>query len=147
MKFKLRRVIDGPPEDATGVPSTSAEGSSASAQGDFVAYPGPVPDTVSPDAASLLAWASELAEQDLVLPEPVRFIEEPLRPISIKDVSEYILRHLRFIAHARFQQRIGGTRRWLPDWWKEREEVALGALAALREALQALEKSKEAADG
>jgi hypothetical protein len=41
-----------------------------------------------------LAWASELAERDLILSEAIRFEEEPLRPVSITEVSKYAVRHL-----------------------------------------------------
>src|ERR671918_2279885 len=39
------------------------------------------------DMDHLLAWASELAEKGMVLPEPVTFIEALLRPISTVRVS------------------------------------------------------------
>jgi hypothetical protein len=94
------------------------------------------------ETASLLAWASELAEQDLVLREPVSFVEEPLRPITIPEVSQYARRQVWFIAYAHLQQRPGGMGRFLPPWWKEREQAALGALAALREALEKQESAE-----
>jgi hypothetical protein len=83
----------------------------------------------------LLTWASELAEQELVLPEPVVFVEEPLRAVRVERVSEYSARLLRLIVYARFQQSTGGIGRWLPPWWREREQAAMGALSALREAM------------
>lgn len=84
----------------------------------------------------LLAWASELAERDLILSEAIRFEEEPLRPVSITDVSKYAVRHLRFIAKAGLEQRLGGWHIWTTDWWTEREHAALGSLAALRKAFE-----------
>jgi hypothetical protein len=84
----------------------------------------------------LLAWAADLAQREVVLADPVSFIEEPLRPVWITKVSKYARQHLRFIVYARMQQRTGGMGDWLPPWWKEREDAALGALEALHQALQ-----------
>ncbi len=89
---------------------------------------------VSPEAA-LLSWASELAEQDSVLSEPVQFVEAPLRTISTGRVSWYAAQYLRTITFARQERQLGGWGRWTPTWWKQREQEALGALAALRDAL------------
>jgi hypothetical protein len=83
----------------------------------------------------VLAWASEVCEQDLVLVEGVPFVEEPLRPVNITKVSQYVGDRLRFIIHAHFQQRTGGMGRWLPSWWKEREKACIGALISLRSAM------------
>ena len=68
----------------------------------------------------ILAWASEICEQDIVLADKV---------------SQYVGARLRFIVHAHFQQRTGGMGRWLPPWWKEREEASIGALFSLRSAM------------
>ena len=83
----------------------------------------------------ILAWASEICEQDIVLAEGVPFVEEPLRPVNITKVSQYVGDRLRFIVHAHFQQRTGGMGRWLPSWWKEREKACIGALISLRSAM------------
>ena len=83
----------------------------------------------------ILSWASEVCEQGLVLPEGVAFVKEPLCPVTITKVSQYVGDRLRFIIHARFQQRTGGRGRWLPPWWKEREDASIGALISLRSAL------------
>ena len=83
----------------------------------------------------ILSWASEVCEQDIVLAEGVTFVEEPLRPVTITKVSQYVGDRLRFIIHAHFQQRTGGMGRWLPPWWKEREEASIGALISLRGAM------------
>ena len=83
----------------------------------------------------ILSWASEVCEQDLVLVEGLAFVEEPLRPVTIAKVSQYVGDRLRFIIHAYFQQRTGGMGRWLPSWWKEREKACIGALISLRSAM------------
>ena len=83
----------------------------------------------------ILSWASEVCEQDIVLAEGLAFVEEPLRPVTIAKVSQYVGGRLRFIIHAHFQQRTGGMGRWLPPWWKEREEDSIGALFSLRSAM------------
>ena len=83
----------------------------------------------------ILSWTSEVCEQDIVLAEGLAFVEEPLRPVTIAKVSQYVGGRLRFIIHAHFQQRTGGMGRWLPPWWKEREEASIGALFSLRNAM------------
>ena len=83
----------------------------------------------------ILAWASEICEQDIVLAEGVTFVEEPLRPVTVTKVSQYVGDRLGFIIHAHFQQRTGGMGRWLPSWWEEREEASIGALISLRGAM------------
>ncbi|MBM3943368.1 MAG: hypothetical protein FJ316_10700 [SAR202 cluster bacterium] len=98
------------------------------------------------DAQQLLAWASSLAEQDLVLAQPVRFLEEPLRPMDLYNLSKYVRRQVRFIAHARLQQRTGGMGDWLPPWWREQEAKAIGALAALRAAMDRQEGGESSHD-
>ena len=82
----------------------------------------------------ILSWASEICEQAIVLAEGVTFVEEPLRPVTVTKVSQYVADRLRFIIHAHFQQRTGGMGRWLPPWWKEREKACIGALISLRSA-------------
>ena len=83
----------------------------------------------------ILAWASKVCEQDLVLVEGVPFVEEPLRAVTVTKVSRYAADRLRFIIHAHFQQGTGGVGRWLPSWWKKREEASIGALFSLRSAV------------
>jgi len=95
-----------------------------------------VNEPCTPTTPDLLAWASELAEQNLVLEKPVSFVEAPLRTLTTKHVSEKVTHYLRVISYARLQQRTGGMGRFKPPWWKEREEEALGALSALREAME-----------
>jgi len=96
-----------------------------------------------PTAPDLLAWGSELAEQKLVLPERVSYVEAPLRTITTERVSWYAALYLKTISYARLNQRTGGWGRFTPEWWKEQEHQALGALAALREALE----KRESAEG
>ena len=83
----------------------------------------------------ILSWASQVCEEDLVLVEGLTFVEEPLRPVTVTKVSQYVGDRLRFIVHAHFQQRTGGIGRWSPSWWKEREEASIGALFSLRNAM------------
>ena len=83
----------------------------------------------------ILSWASEVCELDIVLAEGVTFVEGPLCPVTVTKVSQYVGDRLGFIIHAHFQQRTGGMGRWLPSWWKEREEASIGALISLRSAM------------
>ena len=83
----------------------------------------------------MLAWASELAERELVLLVPSYFEEEPLRPVAITEVSKFTVRNLRFIAKAGLERQLGGWHIWTSDWWTEREHAALGSLEALRKAM------------
>jgi hypothetical protein len=84
----------------------------------------------------LLAWASELAEQELVLPRPVTYVETPLRTITTPRVSYYAALYLREISYTRLQQRTGGWGRFTTERFKEQDRGAIQALAALREAIQ-----------
>ena len=93
---------------------------------------------VTQAAYHLLAWATELTERDVVLSAPVTYVEAPLRHVTTSSVSWYARHYLQVIIDARFHQEkpkyCWGL--WTPRWWKEREEEALGALKALREAMQ-----------
>ena len=65
--------------------------------------------------ATLLAWASQLAEQDEVLSEPVTYVEAPLRPVSTKRVSDCAARQKMLAQklapeNARFPAPPGGLR-------------------------------------
>ncbi|MBI4337353.1 MAG: hypothetical protein HY683_05945 [Chloroflexi bacterium] len=86
---------------------------------------------------ALLAWASELAERDLVLSLPISYVEAPLRTVTTTRVSWYAAHYLKTIASARLYREYPKLcwGQWTPPWWQGREEDALGALAALREAL------------
>ncbi len=94
----------------------------------------------SNETASLLAWASELADRELVLCRPLKYIEAPLRKIRTERVSWYARHYLKTIGFARINQETSGWGNWTPDWWKGRENDALEALRALRRALDTLDK-------
>ena len=96
-----------------------------------------------PTTVDLLPWASELAEQDLVLPERVSFVEAPKRTVTTERVSWYAVHYLKTISCARIQQQTGGWGLWTPEWWREREQEALGSLAALRKALEKHEQPED----
>ena len=85
---------------------------------------------------SLLAWAAEVAEEGVELQWKVSYIEAPLRKVTTDRVSWYAGHYLTTIAQARLSLATGGWGRWAPQWWKEREDEALGALRALRSALE-----------
>ena len=84
----------------------------------------------------LLAWASELGEQVVVLKRPICFTEAPLRRVTTERVSYYAAHYLRIVTHARLQQRTRGTGRFLPAWWREREQDAVYALEQLKLAME-----------
>lgn len=84
---------------------------------------------------ALLAWACDLAELDMVLPDCITFIEAPQRPVTTGRVSWYAREYLRTISFARLQQQSGGVGQWTTEWWKKRQGEAVGALEALRQAL------------
>ena len=85
---------------------------------------------------SLLAWAAEVAEEGTELQWEVSYVEAPLRKVTTDRVSWYAGHYLTTIAQARLSQATSGWGRWTPQWWKEREDEALGALRALRGALE-----------
>lgn len=109
---------------------------------DLVAYLRGTPTTAMKaplaelESQQLLAWASELAEQELVLPEPVTYVEAPLRAVTTQRVSYYAALYLREISYARLMQQAGGWGCFTSDWFKEQERGAIEALTALREAIQ-----------
>ena len=84
----------------------------------------------------LLAWAAHAAEVGLTLPEPVLFLETPLRPYTTADVGRYCRDQLTAIAMARSSQVTGGWGRFTPEWWAEIEVQAVDALRALRTAIE-----------
>ena len=93
--------------------------------------------TPEPEVRNLLAWASELAEQALELDSPVDYMEARARHVTTDQISWYASRYLRTIATARLYTQhprlcFGlGT----PEWWQERQQEAMEALAAMKEAL------------
>ncbi len=91
----------------------------------------PVPD--SDDAtAQLLAWAAHAAEVGLTLPEPVHFLETPLRPYTTTEVGRYCRDRLKCLAVARSNKDTGGWGRFTPEWWSEMEVQSIQALTALK---------------
>ena len=88
------------------------------------------------ETEGLLAWACELAEHDMVLPDPISYTEASLRTVTTTRISWYARQYLNTISFARLQQQTGGWGRWTGRWWKERESEALGALQALRVTMQ-----------
>ena len=87
---------------------------------------------------TLVAWASELAEQDLVLTTPVSYVEKPRSVVTTGGVSHYASHYLRTITSARIGQQTGGWGMIDAQWYKGREGDALYALAALRGAMSAV---------
>ncbi len=94
----------------------------------------PVPDCDDATVA-LLAWASHAAEVGLTLPEPVRFLETPLRPYTTAEVGRYCRDQLTAIAMARSNRVTGGWGRFTPEWWADIEVQAVDALRGLRTAI------------
>jgi hypothetical protein len=98
-KQELVRYLSQQEEDACGVPRQDPGTSQK-------------PDSQEPvancETHHLLAWASEIAEQDVVLPKPLTYIEAPLRTITTERVSHYAAVYLRTISLAHSNMRTGG---------------------------------------
>jgi len=92
-------------------------------------------DAKGQGTARLLAWASELAEQDLAVETPVRFTDVPRHSVSTMHPSWYATQYLRTIVLARQEKEIRRWCHWTPEWWREREEEGIAALERLRRAL------------
>jgi len=88
--------------------------------------------TARKDTGSLLAWAAEAAETDLTLPEPVQFLEAPLRPYTTAEVGLYCRQQLKYLSLARSNRATGGWGRFTLEWWTEMEVKSIEALAALK---------------
>ena len=102
-------------------------------------------DTSGRERGPLLAWAAQVAEQDVVLEKPVTYVEAPLRRITTKRVSRHALTYLRAIILAQTSMRTGGRGAFTQDWWRNQEGQAMRALQALREAvLSPAEPEREA---
>ena len=94
-----------------------------------------------PKTRDLLPWASELAEQDLVLSAGISFVETPLRTITTEQVSYFAALYLKTIVRAQSYQhpdRCWGI--YTPEWWKQQEQQAFDALAGLKIALEQRDK-------
>ena len=100
-----------------------------------------------PASLDITAWAAELSEQGIVLSMPVEYVEAPLRTVTTERVSWYAAHYLRTITFARSQQEWGSWGVWTPEWWREREQEALGTLKSLREALTRRGQNMENSDG
>lgn len=84
---------------------------------------------------NFLAWASRLAEDNIVLREPVSFSEGQLTTVTTCHVSRYAARCLSTISYARVQREHQGWRIFGPLWWHDRECEAVIALKNLRKVL------------
>ena len=84
------------------------------------------------DTSNLLAWADLAAETGLTLPEPVHFLETPLRPYTTTEVGRYCRDRLKCLAMARSNKVTGGWGRFTPEWWTEMETQSIQALTALK---------------
>ena len=85
----------------------------------------------------LLAWAAQAAETGLTLPEPVQFLESPLRPSTTAEVGRFCRDQLKYLTLARTNLAHGGWGRFTPEWWTKMESNSLEALAALKTATEA----------
>jgi hypothetical protein len=98
---------------------------------EMLAEPSPPDDST----AFLLAWATKAAQEGLVIPESIQFLETPLRPYTTAQVGRYCREQLRYLALARSNRVTGGWGRFTPEWWQEMETAALQALSALKTAV------------
>ena len=85
--------------------------------------------------SKLFAWASELAERDLVLSSAVSYVEAPRRRVTTERISGYAAHYLQAIAFTCMNQIVGGSGIWTTKWWEDREDEAMAALRALRSAV------------
>ncbi len=67
----------------------------------------------------------------------MRYHGTPLRPLTTVRASFYAASCLRTILEARAKQREGASSICTPSWWEQTEIDNIGALVALKEALQA----------
>ena len=87
------------------------------------------------DTGALLAWSAQAAETGLVLPDSVRFREAPLRPYTTAEVGRYCRDQLKVIFMARSNRVTGGWGWITPEWWIDMESMAIGALTAVKSAV------------
>lgn len=80
----------------------------------------------------LLSWAARLAEENLLLSEPVTYAEAPLRTVTTFRISWYADHYLAVVTYARLQQQNGGWGMFTGGWWQNRESDAYNALCNLR---------------
>ena len=93
--------------------------------------------------AALLAWAAEAAETGLILPEPVQFLETPLRLFTTKEVGLYCRQQLKYLSLALSNRATGGWGRFTPEWWTDMEVKSIGALTEIKAALDEGESEGE----
>jgi hypothetical protein len=84
------------------------------------------------ETQKLLSWAAYLAEENLILSQPVTYVEAPLRTITTYQISWYAAHYLAAVTHARSQQQNGGWGMFTTGWWQSRENDAFNALRNLR---------------
>jgi len=104
---------------------------------------GTIAEAVQADTADLLAWAAQAAEEGLTLPEPVQFLEIPLRPFTTTDVGRYCRDQLKFLTMARSNRATGGWGRFTPEWWTEMEGQSFRSLDALKSAIDDLDQQRQ----
>jgi hypothetical protein len=80
----------------------------------------------------LLSWAAHLAEENLLLSEPVTYAEAPLRTVTTYRISWYAAQYLAVVTYARLQQQNGSWGMFTAGWWQSRESDAYNALCNLR---------------
>ena len=99
-------------------------------------------NVIASENQDLLAWAAAAAEDGLTLPEPVQFLEAPLRPFTTAEVGRYCRDQLRILFMARSHRATGGWGRFTAEWWTDMESNAIGALTALRLSINATTTEK-----
>ena len=91
---------------------------------------------LSDDTSRLLAWATELADSDLTLSESMTFEEARSRTMTTYHPSWCAGNYLTAVAYAEVQQHWPPHQGLPPEWWKQRGEEAIAALAGLKVALE-----------
>ncbi len=88
----------------------------------------------------LMAWAAELSEQGITLPNTVSYAEAPLRTVTTDRISWYAGHYLRTLSLSHLGQQAGrGWEPWTAAWWRGIESEALAALSTLREVVESLQ--------
>ena len=82
--------------------------------------------------AQLLAWASELVNNDVVTESPVTFNETPLRPVRTTRISFYARQYLQLVAAVESARQGLTWEPWTVEWHEERAREAIEALENLR---------------
>jgi len=87
------------------------------------------------ETQKLLSWAAYLAEENLILSQPVTYVEAPLRTITTYQISWYAAHYLAAVTHARSQQQNGGWGMFTTGWWQSRENDAFNAFTQFENSL------------